>query len=397
MKKLFMAIMLYAAASRAAIVTVSANGTTKSTSGRKCVMYMGTMHCVADDGSAILYATSTNGSTWTAGPQISPGVRPAIAVTSTGQIGVVYLNGAAIEYRYRVGTAWSAPSVVTAMGTEPVIAAAGQRVYIAWNDGNVMVTDFVANAPPATINPVMITPPIPTSTSVLFGRHGIAIAVLARSGSTQPLVRVAFFEKQDCTMSTCTSYFALFTADGPATAPWPATGLDHFGIVGLSVPSATGDSLSMDGESASGDVYVVASVKTTSGSQQTTTLYKQNAWAGGAYQKSQLLTQPSMSSVAASRFGCGSRFRIAVTEYPLSQWNGLGATWYRTGTWSGSSPAWSEPAMSIGNGVYPHALFAGGSSSSFPEVRALFTDTVGSRAVTVPSSGIAVPDCVSRD
>lgn len=395
---LIVTFLFIAAAANASTVTVAASGSIESTSGRKCIAYMGKIHCVYGDAGVISYRTSTNGTTWTSGPQVaSAGSRPAIAVTSTGQIGVAYQSGGGIEYRYRTTTGWSTPTVVTNLGSEPAITAALQRVYIAWNTGDIMVADFIANAPPSTVTSVMITSPIPISTMVVRSRENIAIASLTRS-SGPPLIRVAWFDQQVCNgTSSCTDFFRLTTADGPAAPPWPQSSLDNFGMFGLNVAGASGVSLAMDAESGSGDVYVLASMKHLSGSSEATTLYKQNAWSSGAYKRSQLLTKPSLGSVAAARLGCGSQFRVALTEYPLNNLTGLGATWYRGGTWDATAPAWSGGQASLGSAIWPHALFVGGSSPSFPEVRVVFGNGGGINAVTVPSNGIAIKDCISHD
>ena len=150
----------------------------------------------------------------------------------------------------------------------------------------------------------------------------------------------------------------------------------------------------MAAEPASGDVYILTAATTAAGTQKTTNLFKQNASTGGAYKNYQLFQKFSLGSVAVVPLGCGSQFRIALTEYPLS--SNLGPTWYRTGTWDTASPVWFTPAVVLGNGRSPQALFAGGGLSS-REVRAVFADALAIRAATVPSNGLATRDCPARD
>src|SRR5438067_1005920 len=198
---------------------------------------------------------STNGETWVAGPSIASGSDPAIAVTSTGQIGVVYRTNSTLEYKYRTGSGWSGATVVENGSPEAAITAFGARVYLAWNSNGVMMTDFVANTPPAIVTATRVTNPNTTSTNVYFGREKISIAVIHQAGISQPLVRVAWFEDEKCnTTSNCTDYFHLVTADGPAASPWPEQLVYNYGPVPTNFSAGTGISLSMAAEPASGDV-----------------------------------------------------------------------------------------------------------------------------------------------
>jgi hypothetical protein len=386
---------LVAGAQLVAVANINDPFALDSTYDRKCVAYGGRTQCVYATNGTIGYVTSTNGVTWVAGPSIGSGSDPAIAVTSAGQIGVVYRTNTTLEYKYRTVSGWSGATVLEIGAAEAAIAAFGQRVYLAWDWNGVMMTDFVANVPPASVTATRVTNPNTTSTNVYFGRDKISIAVLHQTGISQPLVRVAWFEDQKCnTTSNCTDYFHLVTADGPATSPWPQQLVYNYGPVPTNFSAGTGVSLSMAAEPASGDVYILTAATSAAGTQKTTNLFKQNASNGGAYKNYQFFQKFSLGSVAVAPLGCGSQFRIALTEYPLS--NNLGPTWYRTGSWDTASPVWFTSPVALGNGRSPQALFAGGGLSS-REVRAVFADPLAIRAATVPSNGLATPNCPKRD
>jgi hypothetical protein len=374
------------------------------TNGRKCAVRATGLDCVFVDGAGMIRHTSTtNGTTWAVPAAVGPGSKPAIAAVGS-TLGLIYSTPQGIAYRFKAGASpWSQATMFSSSQGEAAIAAFGSRMYATWLDGT--GTIFFAEFPPNQLTPppnVTVVKDVVTTTRWQDFISTPAIVVFAGSKPSQPpIVRVFWFERRE-TATLTQQYFGVAYADRPSVPPannWKYQLIQSFGVG--SIKGSMGVSLSAAAVH-TGQVFVTASaLRVTSpiNKQEITRLYRQDAWTLAPWQIAPINQKLSHVTVAATVVGvnCPStQIRIAVAELTAS---GFGPAWYKSGTWTGATPALSAPAvLSPASGRAPQALFwsvltaPALGSNAWKEVHAFFVDGSSLKAVTVTSAGPS--DCV---
>ncbi|HEX2076255.1 MAG TPA: hypothetical protein VHG08_01050 [Longimicrobium sp.] len=364
------------------------------TNGNKAVTGPGgVMHVVYAEGGSIKYTRSSNALSWSPPVVIATGAasQPTIAVTSTGLVGVAYQRLVSgfyrVYYTHRPdGGAWQ-PAVQIADHIDgypfrpaPSLVQFRGEMHLAFSTGS-YVRYF--RFPPALTTPPAFSDVEIANIILLCGDPyyvgSPSIAVAARGpGSTDPLVRVAFF--WITYGGSCSDFGAGLTVlerpeHNPAGMPWdpPVWTFHEF----APPPTGTeGVSLSMAANPETGSFYLAFSKLV--GGVGETRLAHMNAWTGTSAQ-AVLLPREAQVHVAAT--GCG--FRLALADYTLGT-GGYGPTWHRTGRWKAAGLAWDGPEAPVSAlGRSPQAIawerFGGGPKGNrLTSVHAFFDESAAS-------------------
>lgn len=353
--------------------------------GNKVVVGPGnTLHTVYASAGKLRYTTSTTGGPWSAPVEIANrGAQPTIAVTSSGDVGVAFVDPVdnKIYYVFHTKTlgTWSLPVLIAGVGAEPSMVSYQSDMHLVWLRSDVQYTRFPATAPPAApVSETVLGTPLCGFSELK--QPSIAITRGA-ANNFSPLIRVAVFWKVACppiTLALGELRLIVMQRPGclfPTCGPWPPA-LDHRNS--FTDPFNTeGISLSLAGNASTGDFYVAESKVIDSA--ESTSLWYQNAWTPNLWKKVPLPPGASNIDVTTTFDDCVSRFRVAYSE------NVDQDTFYRTGSWTGVLPAptWAESAFVplSQSGRHPQAVFwqrrSGLLSPSMRIIHALYDEEVG--------------------
>jgi hypothetical protein len=346
--------------------------------GHKVVATSGGLSAVFVDGTTVKYSTSTSGASWSVPIQIATNASyPTIAVAGN-IIGIAYLQGASIYYRYKVGSgSWTAAvSVTNSGGPELDMVGYGSNMYLTWSLGSTAsYSSFPANSAANATWEV-------ASILLLCGTTNIfepAIAVIPTSSSNPvPKVRIAYFYQRSYNINnSCSTQpafeFGTFVIE--KSTPQQVNFTVIYGGPNPANPGTTGRvSMAVAANRSTGEFYMATSEQT-NGVGSTNVIY-QNAWNNGPWRYVQILPRKSLIGVAA---GSCSKFRIVVSDFTMGN-SSYGPTWYRTGEWTGTTPAWAESAgVQISSLARdPQALFwTGHYGLASRDVHAMYDEQVG--------------------
>jgi len=359
------------------------------------------LHAVYVSGGKIYYASSLDGAAWTSPVPISStnASDPAIAVDSTGKVGVVWVYAAgfgypygSFHYSYRVpgSPIWTSISLGIS-GAEPALAAGGSTMHLTWGEPKrLMYTSFPSDAP----SPL---PPEAVDTTTCSGQFRKPSLVLTASASPScpPWLVTIGYLAQGAT-SGCANSVGPRVRRRSSPGAWTEL-YSNVQSTSSMIASST-ISLSLAANRATGDLFLAWS-DNLSGNSRTVLARGLNT----------LWTPIQLSATARHvHVRAASSLAAPATQFRLA-WTAAGsggdpfygpATYLDTATWDGFSPSWTgaTPLSTLGAGR-PQAVFWKRCLNSTPspvlaETRAYFeatSSTGGGR--TIATSYLASAGC----
>jgi hypothetical protein len=306
----------------------------RDTNGQKIIKTPSGLHAVFVSGSDVKYLTSTDGITWSAPVALrtvaTGASRPAIAVAGN-TIGVAYVQGIDIYYRYKLSNGNWSPAVQIGAGPDVAMVGYGSTMHLTFGGFEVLYLSFPATSPSGNGWQIVSGSPLCGNTDIYM--PAIAVMPMSASNSTAR-VRIAFFRRwtPDFTCPNSPTQFGLELYEKQGTNGF-ASLISGFG---QTTGYPYGISTSLAANISTGEFYLAASY-VDNGSA--TFIKYQDVWNNGPWRNAQILPTRGLIDIAAA--SCG-KFRIAVSD--IVSGNGTyGPTWYRTGQWSGVNPTWAEP------------------------------------------------------
>lgn len=332
------------------------------------------LHVVYEEGALVKYVSSQDGDTWTApvvlNSAANPGAYPSIAVDGSGTVVVVYAsnfgtNGLGqIRYARKpaASTTWTTTQIVQ-QGTEPVIAASGSTVHVAWTTRSAIhYTSFATTSPPAA--PLAMGEELEATSCAGTGFVKPSIT-LVRKPCAAPVPKVGYLFYSDERTSSNTACQSLETKVGPhvcerdnTTATWS---LIFDGVRTALNPAGGVDpiNLSLNSHFSRGDVYLAWSDEQ-DGNQRTRIAHGNGAsWTDTVFDGDRRHVHIAANRLSGATAG---QFRFA--------WSGNGSwdeffspdTWARKGKYNLSTAlTWIDPTPTLitdgGIAGRPQAVF----------------------------------------
>lgn len=322
-----------------AIGTYPGSGAIDATNGKKLVAVGNTQHATWAVNGTVLYATSTDGLTWSVPVVVDAGNaarNPTLGVASDGTVGVAFIrnavNGAgAVHYSRRVSGVFQPSFKIATNGdadgaTTPSLVADGTTMHVAWAKG--VYAKYAAF--PASQSVSL------TTAEDVYGASGNPIRFPAVSVGPGPSGRVIRIAATDEVYFSPTSGELIVWIRERGANSWGSAYEQHYSFN----PSTDKTiSVSADINPVTGDAYTVASM-VTNGYSQGILIREKAKTAGFDFAQVDLYQGSApLLSVAARSEACSSRFRVMAST-PNT---GHGTTTYRTGIWTGGwNPTWIE-------------------------------------------------------
>lgn len=335
-------------------LTTNMGAMTGPTNGKKMVYGANAFHAVLNyptaAGSTVTYERSADGVNWYGSYSVSAenAVNPAVAVTSTGVVGVVYIKNASngigeVWFRRRnpTGSGYWEPAILVAGdgsaqgGRTPAIVAVGNHMHIVWERNNEIryVSLNVSSYASTAVTSAMVN----GTTSAIRSLP----TIMAGPGlNNSQNVRVAWYELRPPVNGIRTTYVmaADQTPSGALQTPTIVSSFD-------TTATFTAVSLAADADPTTGDAYILGSY--IANSAKTTRIWRNNMPSGSTAHMMHLFSSANAfaGDIIARSDSCESKLRIAYsgTTYP-------NPGYYITGTWStGPSPTWQHAAVGMGN------------------------------------------------